>query len=260
MEICKVERIERNCVRRKKVNCVKNANDIYIENLNNEFSFVDDVNPEVVYNDFAKFVQNKAFFRALVNSGGFTFEYICYTEIIKNSVWEDGIVSIIKTYRNAKNKNSEGAIAWLRKCCKEFDLAGEKWTLKARNLIETKTDRNRLDIVLNNTMEYIGGVIEGVIKPYICFVNGCFFIDSGKVANSTLDLGVMVQNIINKDAAFSVVYHDMFGNEKISDWRNVAKHENYLLLVDDMIELMFGQKDKIRKKTLSMESISIIAK
>lgn len=99
-----------------------------------------------------------------------------------------------------KNKNAQAAIDWLCKCIQEFDSAGEKWNLKARDMVEN--DNGRMDIELNKTMEFIGGVIEGVIKTYICFVNGCFSIQNGKVADPTIDLGVMTHNIIDKDAIF----------------------------------------------------------
>ena len=49
-------------------------------------------------------------------------------------------------------------------------------------------------------------------------------------------------------------------NEKISDWRNVANHEKYSLLSDDSIELIFGKKDKTRKKLSTIKNIRIIAK
>lgn len=52
----------------------------------------------------------------------------------------------------------------------------------------------------------------------------------------------------------------MLENEKISDWRNVANHEKYSLLSDDSIELIFGKKDKTRKKLSTIKNIRIIAK
>ena len=58
-----------------------------------------------------------------------------------------------------------------------------------------ENDNGRMDIELNKTMEFIGGVIEGVIKTYICFVNGCFSIQNGKVADPTIDLGVMPHKV-----------------------------------------------------------------
>ena len=67
-----------------------------------------------------KFVQNKSLFKDFVESGGFRFEYIWYRMLIKDSVWEDGITSIIAVYRDTKNKNSQAAIDWLCKCIQEF--------------------------------------------------------------------------------------------------------------------------------------------
>ena len=160
-------------------------------------SLLDDVNPVDIYKALEKFVQNKSLFKDFVESGGFRFEYIWYRMLIKDSVWEDGITSIIAVYRDTKNKNSQAAIDWLCKCIQEFDSAGEKWNLKARDMVEN--DNGRMDIELNKTMEFIGGVIEGVIKTYICFVNGCFSIQNGKVADTTIDLGVMTHNIIDKE-------------------------------------------------------------
>lgn len=237
---------------------MKNADSVYIENLNRELSLLDDVNPVDIYKALEKFVQNKSLFKDFVESGGFRFEYIWYRMLIKDSVWEDGITSIIAVYRDTKNKNAQAAIDWLCKCIQEFDSAGEKWNLKARDMVEN--DNGRMDIELNKTMEFIGGVIEGVIKTYICFVNGCFSIQNGKVADPTIDLGVMTHNIIDKDAIFSAIYQDMLENEKISDWRNVANHEKYSLLSDDSIELIFGKKDKTRKKLSTIKNIRIIAK
>ena len=70
----------------------------------------------------------------------------------------------------------------------------------------------------------------------------------------------MTHNIIDKDAIFSAIYQDMLENEKISDWRNVANHEKYSLLSGDSIELIFGKKDKTRKKLSTIKNIRIIAK
>ena len=99
---------------------MKNADSVYIENLNRELSLLDDVNPVDIYKALEKFVQNKSLFKDFVESGGFRFEYIWYRMLIKDSVWEDGITSIIAVYRDTKNKNAQAAIDWLCKCIQEF--------------------------------------------------------------------------------------------------------------------------------------------
>lgn len=40
------------------------------------------------------------------------------------------------------------------------------------------------------------------------------FLYKGKVADPTIDLGVMTHNIIDKDAIFFAIYQDMLENEK----------------------------------------------
>ena len=47
---------------------MKNADSVYIENLNRELSLLDDVNPVDIYKALEKFVQNKSLFKDFVES------------------------------------------------------------------------------------------------------------------------------------------------------------------------------------------------
>ena len=214
---------------------------------------------DAIYDAFCGFVSNKQLLKRVIEIGGFKFEYVQFMEIIKDTLWEDCISLIVELYRNAKKKDYLKAIAWLNECIQEFIDAGEKWTQKVRSVYKPQEKSRRPDIDFSNTMEYIGGVIEGVIKPYIRFVRGCIFIENGKEIKN-LKLGVMVQNLIDKYEIFKAVYCDMLAGEKISDWRNVANHEKYSLKADDNVELIFGTEENERKKFFSMQVVWSIAK
>lgn len=47
---------------------MKNADSVYIENLNRELSLLDDVNPVDIYKALEKFVQNKSLFKDFVEA------------------------------------------------------------------------------------------------------------------------------------------------------------------------------------------------
>ena len=231
----------------------------YIEALNTELSMGEELKTDSIYDAFGKFVSNKQLLKQVIENGGFRFEYIQFINLMRDTLWEDCINLIIELYRNAKQKDHLKAIAWLNECIQDFTDAGEKWTQKARSAYEPHGEGQRPDIDLSNMMEYIGGVIEGVIKSYIRFVRGCIFIENGKDIKN-LKLGVMVQNLIDKFEIFKAVYCDMLAEEKLSDWRNVANHEKYSLQADDNVELIFGTEENERKKFFSMQSIWFIAK
>ncbi|MCM1497805.1 MAG: hypothetical protein NC124_05000 [Clostridium sp.] len=58
-----------------------------------------------------------------------------------------------------------------------------------------------MDILVGSAMEYIGGLIEGTKKTYIRFLNGCISM-AKKREIGLLDLGVMIQNLIDYDKIF----------------------------------------------------------
>lgn len=230
-----------------------------IEVLNEELSIGRELNSEAIYDAFCNFVSNRQLLKQIIEYGEFRYEYLQFVNIMKDTVWEDGIKLVIQLYKNAKQKANLKAITWLNECIQDFTDAGERWTQKGRSAYEPEIKSRRPDIELSNMMEYIGGVIEGVIKSYIRFVRGCIFIENEKEIKE-LELGVMIQNLIEKSQIFKAVYCDLLEGKRLSDWRNVANHEQYSLHSDDKAELIFRIGDHEEKKLFSLQEIMIIAK
>lgn len=233
----------------------------YIERLNDELSVLENIDDDAIYNDFNMFVENKLFLKKMIANGGLRYEYIQYHLMMKDTLWQDGIQKIIEIYRMAKKTEEQKTLLLLKECAQAFTDAGDKLTQRVRESDGFENwNQLRTDLAVRSMMEFIGGVIEGTIKPYIYFVSGCISIIKGKDTKQ-LNLGVMVQNLIDNNDVFKGIYFDMLCQEKLSNWRNVANHEKYSVIENDEVELLFiNNKQGLHKKVLSPQIILFIVK
>lgn len=239
----------------------ENIDTSYIGKLNAELEALEDVDDDEIYNEFEQFVANKIFLKKLIKNGGLRYEYVQYHQFMKDTLLQDGIQKIKEVYLKAEAVDEEKTLKLLNDSGQAFTDAGDKWTQKAMQFISIADNgmSQRADVTVRNAMEYIGSLIEGTIKPYIIFIRDCISIIKVKDFKQ-LELGVMTQNIIDFDEVFKGIYFELFGGEKISDWRNVANHESYKLLEDDKVELVFGKNQNKRVKVFTVPTIILIAK
>lgn len=236
----------------------KLMNKKYISRLNNEILNSGVAKQSDVYNCFKKFVKNQTCLKKRTELGGLQYEYNYYMYFIKDSIFEDLIIEIIDIYRTARKVDEESTKKVLIDLYPRMICSGERVTVNSDKLFEVFDRDNREDYAIFNAFEYIGRMIEGGNKDYIIFIDSCNRVIKSKEIKK-FKLGVHADNLLQNNKIFESVYKDMLLNEKITDWRNVANHDNYQIL-DDGVNVTFGQGDSLRNKMYTFEEVKLLAK
>lgn len=168
------------------------------------------------------------------------------------------ITEIINIYWSARKADEERAKKILKDFYPRMLYLGERVTINSDKLLQVFNKDNREDYVISNAFEYIGRIIEGVDKDYILFIDSCCRIVKSKEIKN-FKLGVHVDNLLQNSKLFEAVYKDMLLNEKISDWRNVANHDNYQIL-NNGVNVTLGQGNLLRNKMYTFKEIKLLAK
>lgn len=229
-----------------------------INRLNDEIIYGGVAKPRDVYNCFKNFVKDRNYLKRRIELGDLQYEYIYYTYFIRDGVFEDLIIGIIDTYWASRKADEERTKKILEDFYPRMLYSGERVTINSDKLIEALSPNNREDYAIFNAFEYIGRMIEGVDKDYIIFIDSCCRIIKSKEIRN-LKLGVHVDNLLQNSELFESVYKNMLLNEKISDWRNVANHDNYQIF-DNGVNVTLGQGDSLRNKMYTFKEIKLLAK
>lgn len=229
-----------------------------INRLNEEILFNGVATQSDVYICFKKFVKDRNCLKRRIELGDLQYEYSYYTYFIKDGIFEDLITEIIDIYWAARKVDEERTKNVLEDFYPRMLYSGERVTINSDKLVETFNKDNREDYAIANAFEYIGRIIEGVDKDYIIFIDSCCRIIKSKEIKN-LKLGVHVDNLLQNNELFKSIYKNMLLDEKISDWRNVANHDNYQVL-NNGVNVTWGQGNSLRNKMYTFKEIKLLAK
>lgn len=209
---------------------------------------------EDVYNQFAKYVNNKTILRETIELGIFHYDYVKYVTLFEGTIFEDGIRIIVDLCRQAYNKDKERFkvvfVDSYPKIAKGLENQTQLCWLEGNEF-----DVQRNDLTVKKAFRFIGDLIENSFKPYATFLNEVRAIIQGKSANQK-KLGMIVDVLINYQDVFKALYQDMLVDISISQWRNIADHGSYEN-TEHGVEVTFGTNAEFNK-LISIQDLELL--
>lgn len=209
---------------------------------------------EDVYNQFAKYVNNKSILHETIELGILHYDYVKYVTLFEGTLFEDGIRSIVNLCKEAYSKDSE-----------RFKIVFSNSYPKIAKGLENQTqlcwlegnefDIQRNDLAVKKAFRFIGDLIENSFKPYAVFLNDVRALIQGKNANQK-KLGMIVDVLMNYQDEFKALYKDMLLDISISQWRNIADHGSYEN-TENGVEVTYGVNDEF-KKVISIQELELL--
>lgn len=228
----------------------------FIENLNKELGDKT-FDRNNVYCVFEPYVKNKEALRKAVDWGIFHYEYIQFSNFMKDTLFENGIALIIDMCNAAFECDREKTAIVLKESYEEISFGLASYT--QATMIDTPIDSiARFDLITKQIFQSIGDRIENSLKPYISFLNSIRTIVNG-TENSQNKLGVKIDALIAYSDVFKALYKDLLLDVSVSQWRNIANHGDYKI-VDETVEVTYGNTNNLQTKHVTKEELIILLK
>lgn len=226
-----------------------------IDQLNKELKMIDHFDNNDVYNAFEKFVSNKSGLISLIEFGGLHYEYVRFSLVYKDTLFEDAIELILCMFNQAYVKNKEECIKVLENHYQSIVNGLASHMQNAWGQISRK-ESGRSDLFVKESFKLVGDLIENTIKPYIFLFDDLRAVNRGKVPKRN-KFGVAVNNLITVEETFKGIYCDLILGIKISDWRNIADHGGYFYQDKDNITIQYGE-NKITTRNITIKELEML--
>lgn len=226
-----------------------------VKGLTEELLSVNHFTREDVYTTFEAFVKNKELLRRCVDIGDLHFDYIKYQTMFKNTLFEEGISSIIELTHHAYQVSDKTTTDVLTEGYRRFvqGLAHYTQTLWSNS---PSIDRTRPDVFVKAAFSRIGDAIENSLKPYLLTTNEMRCIIENSVPKQKT-LGAVVDALIQYDPIFKALYSDLLLGITVSQWRNIANHGDYRY-AQDGIHIEYGPESERKRKTISQDELTLV--
>lgn len=217
--------------------------DELISSLYEELSMIPPFSRDEVYETFLPYVNNTKALRNVVDLGLFTFDYVQYKQRVKETLFEDLFVFILKIYHEAKfsNDTKTSEVFW-----KDY-MSRSQGYARVTQLAWIHDNRNikRIDILSRSVFRDIGDLIEGSLKPHLVSLWHLVCIAEHK-EYSIKSLGDLVTKLIDYNEMLRAVLFSLFKDIPVSQWRNIADHCSYRVMGEE-IEVSYGPELKNKR-------------
>lgn len=230
----------------------------FIEKLNQELeeNRIKPPSRNDVQEAFGKYMLNKTDLEEYISMGILYYSYNVFINKIVGTCFEECLGTLIYTFQKATKVNMSEAVTAINNFY-PFISAGYK-SVTEINLINPDFDESRIDLFAHNYMKSIGDLIECALKPHVLFFDKLFSIINKRGIISR-NLGDAITYLSRENDILNDCYKTMFNNVQISQWRNVANHNDYKILPNNEIEIEYGLKKRVRK-IISRDDLKHIAK
>ena len=227
----------------------------FIKGLTDELLSVDHFSRKDVFDTFSKYIDNKTILQKCIDIGDLHFDYVKYHTIFQGTLFEDGILEIVKLAKQAFQASPTETARVLTESYVGIasglahytqTLWGSSWTI----------DDNRPDVFVKTAFTRIGDMIENSLKSYLFMINEFRCIVSGSVPNQK-KLGTVVDVIMNMNPVFKSLYSDLLLGITVSQWRNISDHGDYKYTPEG-VEVEYGPDNNRKKKTISHDELGCL--
>ncbi|NCB52173.1 MAG: hypothetical protein EOM54_09870 [Clostridia bacterium] len=180
------------------------------------------------------------------------YSYNVFTYKIIGTCFEQCLDTYIETFHKAIKVNRNQTIFAMKKF---YPLISSGYrSITELNFINTaEFDESRIDLFARYYIKNIGDIIECALKPHVMFLDNIFSIVSQRKTISK-NLGEAIYYLSERKNTLINCYKTIFYNIQISQWRNVADHNDYKVLNDNEVEIEYGSTKRI-KKTISRDDL-----
>jgi len=220
------------------------SREVIIKDLNEELARVPKFTRDDVFNTFEPYVEDKKRLHEYVDFGIFTFDYVHFKGVVEGTIFEDALALILSMFKQAYSIDPDSTSELYRQNYYEIakGLAGYTQTALINNDAE-RPETERIDIFVRKAFTIIGDNIEGSLQPHLRLLDGIQRICNGKPVRDA-KLGIVSNDIISSDNIFRAAYKDLFFDISVSQWRNIACHNDYVVNLNDSIDVTYGGTTK----------------
>ena len=153
--------------------------DSMIDELKTELMQIQDVNQEEIFSYFIQYVDNADELKRMISYGFFRFEYQRVKLYFRNTIFEEGISTIVRTFHIAMRDHSEECKPYL----KEFaiNIARGSANVSRLRFLNAEERPQRLDLFAKEVLRDIAEMVENSIQPYMNMYYQMTRIIKGKV-------------------------------------------------------------------------------
>lgn len=224
----------------------------FIKGLTDELLSVDHFSRKDVFDTFSKYIDNKGLLQKCIDIGDLHFDYVKYHTIFQGTLFEDGILEIVKLAKQAFQTSPEETARVLTESYIGIasGLAHYTQTLWSASW---EIDEERPDVFIKTAFTRMGDMIENSLKPYLFMINEFRCIAAGNVPNQK-KLGAVVDVVINMNPVFKSLYSDLLLGITVSQWRNISDHGDYKY-TSAGVEVEYGPENNRKKKMVAQDEL-----
>ena len=114
----------------------------------------------------------------------------------------------------------------------------------------------RNDLIIKQSFQIIGDVIENACKPFVFFLNELRCMVTGKESKQQ-KLGKAVDALMNFHDIFKGLYKGLLLDISLSQWRNIADHGSYES-IENGVRITYGANGEYEKNITKQELILLL--
>lgn len=230
----------------------------FYEELNKELFSVKPFNKEDVIKTFKPFVKNELKLSKVVDLGLLYYDYVMYINLIQNSLFEDGIKEILQVCDVAYNADKRKMAEMLN--AEYINISNGFASYTQTLLLHTPLNEiKRFDVLVRQIINDLGAHLENSLKPYLSFLNKLLAITKHKIVKQK-KFGDILDSLMSDNCLWEAIYKELFSGISVSQWRNIADHNNYNIISEDRIEVFYGNDNARKNKVLTKQDLLIILK
>ncbi|QSO48367.1 hypothetical protein [Alicyclobacillus mengziensis] len=208
---------------------------------------------QVIISSFEPFFENSKSL-SMNASNYLVSDWINLLRFIADDSSSSNLYRCLNVYRGAKQNDCGACYAIIRDLINLHMETGNRfWSFV---FLETNKSDLELYEFSNTVMGEIGRLIEGLIKTQLIELYAMIKVANNKPCDlsniQTLDLGVLNTNICQESNLTDILY---IKNLRLSDWRNIAYHHNYVVQ-GEFIVCEYGPKIDRKRLSLNRDELS----
>lgn len=203
---------------------------------------------DLIISDFGQFFINKEKLMKY-STTNLVSDWILFSKYRKDDFFIKMLNQTLELYQTAMQKNPQDCVGIITGLVNhQLETGNRFWSF-----VLTEASKSELELYeyTFTVMDDIGKIVEGLSKTLLLEFTGMHKVGNDKQVLITeimkQDLGV-VNNYLLQDSRFSDVFS--VNNIKLSDWRNIAYHHNYLIQ-GESICCKYGPKEN--RKTIYLK-------
>lgn len=197
---------------------------------------------KMIFNNLESYFSDKESLQRNIFSSSILSAYEYTLKYSEDLIFFNGLKDILKCYSNAYVKNPTEVAHIMMEEHEQFsEKENMMWTVRHGKI---SGNADRYDQIMS-CFEYIGNVIEISVRGIVYELYAMIRVIHNKDINYEKirkdDFGVALNNILTKGYFDYIIKTEPLGI-KLSDWRNIAKHNSFKV-IDDKIECTYGNKN-----------------